>query len=251
MIGIYKITNKINNLVYVGQSINVEKRWNAHKKRPFNKKSKDFDIPLYKDIREYGLSNFNFELIEECPEEELNEKEQYWIQYYNSFFNGYNESVGGSVHCRKSNISKEKIIGVIADLKSTNMIHKEIAKKWNISIEMVQGINTGRYWKHNISYPIQNIKNQRKTYINKCKVCGNDFETDQKEQEYCSRKCFHVSQRKSKRPSKEDLFELIKTTPFTQIGNMFNVSGNAIRKWCKTYGLPYKQKDIKNILKTI
>lgn len=246
MIGIYKITNKINNLVYIGQSVNIERRWKAHKNRPFNENAKEYNIPLYKDIREYGLNNFNFEVIEECLKEELNEKEQYWIQYYNSFFNGYNESVGGLVHCRYKNISKEKIIGIITDLKTTDMKHREIAKKWNTSIETVQGINTGRHWKHNISYPIQyNTKNQKEIYNYKCKICGNNFETDEKDQIYCSQECFHISQRRSERPSKEELFKLIKTTPFIQIGKMYGVSDNAIRKWCKTYNLPYRKKDIK------
>lgn len=63
-------------------------------------------------------------------------------------------------------------------------------------------------------------------------------------------KCYHTSTRKAERPSKEELLELIKTTPFVQIGKMFGVSDNAVRKWCKAYGLPYKKKDIKNIVET-
>ena len=52
-------------------------------------------------------------------------------------------------------IYKEKIIGVINDLLNTNMLHREIAEKWNISTEMVQGINTGRYWyQENKNYPL-------------------------------------------------------------------------------------------------
>ena len=51
-------------------------------------------------------------------------------------------------------------------------------------------------------------------------------------------------QRKVKRPSKEELLFLIKNKTFTQIGKDYGVSDNAIRKWCKSYGLPYKKKDI-------
>jgi len=245
MTGIYKITNLLNGLVYVGQSINIDKRWMNHKNNGFNPNSKDYNIPLYQDFRKYGLEHFAFEVIEECLQEELNDKEQYWIEYYNSFFNGYNESVGGTVHCRYSGISKEKIIGVIMDLKTTNMTHGEIAKKWDISTEMVQGINTGRYWRHNISYPIQiTSKRQKKIYNYKCKICNNDFETDDINQIYCSHKCSSLSQRKTKRPSKEELFDLITTTSFVKIGERYNVSDNAVRKWCKSYGLPDKHKDI-------
>lgn len=55
--------------------------------------------------------------------------------------------------------------------------------------------------------------------------------------------------RKVDRPSSDDLFILIKTLPFTGIGKRYGVSDNAVRKWAKSYGLPYKLKDIKNIKK--
>lgn len=53
------------------------------------------------------------------------------------------------------------------------------------------------------------------------------------------------NQRKINRPTKEELLELIKITPFTTIAKQFGVSDNTIRKWCKAYDLPFKQKDIK------
>lgn len=56
--------------------------------------------------------------------------------------------------------------------------------------------------------------------------------------------CFNKN-RPSKSPDKEELEELIYTTPFTKIGEMYGVTDNAVRKWCKKYGLPYKKKDIK------
>ena len=75
MIGIYKITNKINNLSYIGQSTQIEQRFREHKKsynwyREKNKK-------LYKDILEYGIDNFSFDIIEELPEDKLFEREKY------------------------------------------------------------------------------------------------------------------------------------------------------------------------------
>lgn len=50
---------------------------------------------------------------------------------------------------------------------------------------------------------------------------------------------------KKEKPTKEELFNLIKTKSFTDIGKMYDVSDNAIRKWCKKFGLPYRKKDIK------
>lgn len=90
MIGIYKITNIINGKCYIGQSIDIERRWQEH---------------LYKNstclllkyaLHKYGVNNFTFEVIEECKPEELNSREIYWIKYYDSFGdNGYNLTAGG------------------------------------------------------------------------------------------------------------------------------------------------------------
>lgn len=50
------------------------------------------------------------------------------------------------------------------------------------------------------------------------------------------------------KPSKKELYKLILSKPFVQIGNLYNVSDNAIRKWCKSYNLPYRKKDINKLL---
>ena len=89
---IYKITNSINNKVYIGKTeYSIEKRWKEHCNDAF--KDRNEKRPLYVAIRKYGIKNFNIELIEETniPEE----KEIYWIKYYNSFENGYNATLGG------------------------------------------------------------------------------------------------------------------------------------------------------------
>lgn len=82
--GIYKITNNINGKFYIGRAKNIEKRWRAHKTNCFDPKAIDYYKCLYKAIREYGLENFTFEVIEECSEEELTEKEGYYISFYNA-----------------------------------------------------------------------------------------------------------------------------------------------------------------------
>jgi hypothetical protein len=63
----------------------------------------------------------------------------------------------------------------------------------------------------------------------------------------CSVKHKKPSQRKVERPKKEVLFSLVLKHPFTQLSEMFNVSDNAIRKWCKLYGIPFKKNEIKAI----
>lgn len=97
-IGIYKIENKITHQVYIGQSIDIKSRWIAHKcPGTWNNSNKpSYYYRLYTAFREYGLNNFDFSIIEECKKEELDEKEKYWIKYYNSYLNGYNMTIGGS-----------------------------------------------------------------------------------------------------------------------------------------------------------
>ena len=93
--GIYKITNKNNGKSYIGQSIVLEQRIRSHKIRYHTSSDSGYYGELYSDMREQGLENFCFDIIEECPEELLDEREEYWISYYDSYKNGYNSTYGG------------------------------------------------------------------------------------------------------------------------------------------------------------
>lgn len=90
---IYKITNNINNKVYIGQTINIEKRWYKHQ---YLAKT-GFKRHLYEAMRKYGIDNFSIEIIEECDADVLDDRERYWINQYKSFDRcyGYNKSFGG------------------------------------------------------------------------------------------------------------------------------------------------------------
>lgn len=89
--GIYKIKNKKTNETYIGQSIHINQRFKEHIKG--NKKPLS---AIDKDIQLLGKDNFIFEIIEECSENKLNEREIYWIDYYNTYLGeGYNKTLGG------------------------------------------------------------------------------------------------------------------------------------------------------------
>lgn len=239
MVGIYKIENLVTHNVYIGQSINIEKRIKKHKTVAFNPEDKAYEYPLYRAIRKYGLDNFSFEILEECDQIQLNEQEKKWIEKYNSFFNGYNQTLGGD---SSRNIApKESIIGIIQDLEITKMTQKEIGKKWNISEEMVQGINTGRYWFHNRQYPIREQKKVVKKY---CIDCGKEIFKSSTRCIFCEAK--RRSEMNILPISREELKQLIRIYPFTKIGKKYGVSDNTIRKWCDKYNLPRKKSDIKN-----
>ena len=97
MIGIYKIINKINGHSYIGQSVDIERRIKHHFNNAFNNSSSntEYDKTLYRAIRKYGKENFDVIILEECSQSSLNEREKYWIEYFDTFKNGYNETVGG------------------------------------------------------------------------------------------------------------------------------------------------------------
>lgn len=91
--GIYKIQNIENNKIYIGQSIDIAQRWREHRSDALT--NRDNSI-LHLAMQKYGEFNFSYEIIEECFKEQLDEREVYWIQYYNSMVpNGYNQTSGG------------------------------------------------------------------------------------------------------------------------------------------------------------
>ena len=76
MIGIYKITNKINGKIYIGQSININKRINEHFWQSFNQKDVSFNSILHQAIRKYGKENFSWEVLQECDVKEIDSLEK-------------------------------------------------------------------------------------------------------------------------------------------------------------------------------
>lgn len=181
--GIYKITNLINNKVYIGQSNDIKRRWNEHKARYHDINNNCYDKPLYQAFRKYGIENFQFEIIEECSLDIINKQEGYWIKYYNCISpNGYNLIETPLNPYRKSSYCKN-----CGKLITNNTIHQ---------------------------------------------LC---------------RECYTKSTRITTRPSKEDLYQYLLSINgnFTEAGRHFNVSDNAIRKWCKYYNLPSHSIDYK------
>lgn len=89
-----------------------------------------------------------------------------------------------------------------------------------------------------VSKRLQELKTKKICY---CKNCG---EIISSKAEYCT-KCSNIQKRIVDRPNRDELKNLIRTKPFLEIGRMYGVSDNAIRKWCLAENLPSRKTDIK------
>lgn len=248
MCGIYKITNLLNNKVYIGQSVNIARRWKDHRSRPFQQ-GEDFERNyLYRAIRKNGLENFSFEIIEECAQEELNEKEKYWISHYKSYLEdfGYNQTLGGDSAVTFCKITDEQLVEIYELLLNTLLTQREIADKYNVAESLISGINHGTLRpKEGYSYPLRKkaASSQKSDMIRGfCPLCGEKKDKKSKVCINCSAKLRQTTDR----PSREELKKLIRTMSFVDIGKQYSVTDNAIRKWCDSYGLPRKKTEIKN-----
>lgn len=127
---IYKITNDINGKIYVGKTYqSIDKRFKEHIKD--SKRQRCKNRPLYRAINKYGVEHFHIDKIEETnfPEE----REQYWIQYFNSYHKGYNATLGGD---GKPYVDYNLVVNTY---KQVNTI-KETSKITNISEDTVSKI---------------------------------------------------------------------------------------------------------------
>ncbi len=337
---IYKITNKINGKVYIGQTIKtVNKRFKEHINSSKCKSRNSYNYPLCKALRKYGINNFSVEKIEELQDftqREIDERETYWIKYYNSINKnfGYNQLQGGKTTSHLD-LDENKVIDLYNELKTLS----SVATILNCSVTTVGSIltkngikvtssmehckskskdifqydcnfnllnkfnsfNDAGNWliKNNISNAKNNIyagnaikyalkhnrsfsfgyiwvcvpnftDKEKELFINRCKnenkqkyekskrnpknnnlcpICGN-WKSDKSELCQSCRNNKLLNKNNSYLEQKhninrEILKQEIRKTSFTKLSKKYEVSDNAIRKWCKKYGLPFKSSEIK------
>lgn len=150
----------INKIVYIGQTINLKDRHRRHMNYdPYIKDLKEYNYPLSRGIRKYGQDAYELIILEDnLKQEDLDNREKYWINYYDTYYNGYNQSIGGK-NPVKPVLDEEKINNVINMLKDESYSYKDISEKTGISITHIYNINTGkRRKKDNLNYPIRSNK---------------------------------------------------------------------------------------------
>lgn len=131
--GIYKITAKHSGKIYIGQSNDIYARWKSHWKQ-VNSGDSSY---IHNAMRKYGKDGFTYEIIEKCSQNVINEREKYWIKYYDSYNNGYNLTLGGEGVKGKIYSENEKEIMRIQSLKTNKSkpvlqidINGDIIKEW-------------------------------------------------------------------------------------------------------------------------
>lgn len=133
MVGnIYKITNDVNNKVYIGKTLlTIEKRFAQHVAD--SKRSRNEFRPLYAAMNKYGIEHFHIELIETVDNNILDEREKYWIQQYNSYHYGYNATYGGDGKVLYDETIRQSMVN---DYQN-GMLIIEIATKYNCDTSIV------------------------------------------------------------------------------------------------------------------
>lgn len=268
--GIYKIENLTTHEIYVGQSVNLDNRKRRHKNAPNDEKRQE---RLYQDMREQGIDNFSFEILEYCSRRQLNAREKYWVAYYDAYEHGYNSTPGGDARTKwkhGNKLTKKQVKEIQEILATTSRGNLDIANEYGVSENVVSGINTGYYWFNDkITYPIrpravsakrQAVQHRRKKVIFAGEAPEVVREVYVKEEHFCSKcgaklasktktglchKCACETRRVVERPSAEELYQLLKDNKgnFSFVSKMFGMSDNAVKKWCKTYGIPSHSRD--------
>lgn len=330
---IYKITNKINGKIYIGQTTQtIESRWREHKK--CSKLNSKMGYALYRAMNKYSIDNFTIEKVEKCEIDKLNEREVYWIDFYDSFNSdkGYNLTLGGGgkkVHNLDENLvlkqfeELDNVTEVAKIYGCANNVIREILIKHKVHIKgpTERGFSVDRYslndkflehyeslheasiwiknncirakeqssinisyrlkkhickktsffdfvWKSDditqemIEYVVNKEKrDSKRRYLegkNLCPICNKNLKTKE------SSKCFSCNllelseiNKKLKKEKfmeelenkipKETLMQLVREKSFIEIGKIYGVSDNAIKKWCKNYCIPFRKEDIRNI----
>lgn len=169
---IYKIENIVNHKIYIGQTINPNKRWKEHKASAKTEKDKYL---IHNAIKKYGEENFIFSILEWT--ENFNQREKELIKEYNCITpNGYNISSGGENYVMygennpKNTIKENVLNNIIKELQNNILSDKEIAKKYNTTDKIIADINHGiTHRKKEINYPIRVKKGLQKIKYNELK----------------------------------------------------------------------------------
>lgn len=152
---IYKYTNKINQMVYIGQTKQtLEERDKKHLSQ-----LKD-NTYFHRAIQKYGRENFTLELVEDkIPFNQLNEREKYWINYFDSFYTtgkGYNLTQGGQWGSGTQKLTIKQADEIKQLILNTNLTFEDIGSRYGVTIYTISDINRGKSFNETtLKYPLR------------------------------------------------------------------------------------------------
>ena len=166
---IYKIENLVNGKVYIGLTNNLLRRKNRHfgdlRRQVHDNKF------LQKEFNQYGEDNFSFECIYQgdMTNEEVSEKEQYYIQQYDSYFNGYNQNLGGNFGPANggTHLTEEDVLNILIIVERVPRSMHWLGEIYNITPTQVSRICQKQNHQHAIDKYENMTKEQKDEYYNK------------------------------------------------------------------------------------
>lgn len=212
---IYLFKNKLNQKCYVGQAMDIERRYREHIYYSNNNPIQ----PIHKALAKYGVENFEFKVLEflpNCDKKQIDEKEQYYIHKYQAYTRGYNCSLGGEGNLglhhteetkkligeKSKNRSSESNRKIGEKLKGRKYEGEELKRriqnlKENASPKAVAWHKSeeGLQW-HKKQGEYLKGKNFKKLIKHICLECGKEFETYSNRSKYCCGACEQRYRRK-------------------------------------------------------
>lgn len=138
--GIYRVYTTFNNACYIGQAKDIYRRFNSHHIYDYkNENNNCYNTKFYSALRKYGLDAFEIEILELCPTEELDKKEIFYINKYDSFHHGYNSTLGGqnwseNIHSEAIEQKKKETRELNQSLKGENHPRAKLTNEEVLSI---------------------------------------------------------------------------------------------------------------------
>lgn len=226
MCGIYIIKNKINNLVYIGQSVNILARWYAHIQAAKNSKNSSHNTNIHKAMRTLGIKNFYYEVLEYCSYDMLSEREIFWIAKFDSFNNGYNMTPGGENLKGELNgraILTQPMVEEIRLAYNSHIPFRKIYDKYKniISKRGLQKVWHFETWKHILP----------EVYTEENRVWHSTFA---KRQEDGNKKLGKNNQQRA--CTEKEIFQMRELRKaglsYAEIGRQLNRNSSVVRKYC-------------------
>lgn len=182
--GIYIIKNTINSKVYIGQSVRCKNRWEAHLSAARSGEGTEIHVAM----RNLGIENFSCEILEECKEDQLDEKESYYVEKYNSVKEGYNMKAGGNGCSGERNprvrLRKEDVIKI----RKMYANHVRMSDAYALYADRISLRGFQKIWR-NETWPniLQEVYSKENMEWHRTKAKGNKQERRNNRERACSR----------------------------------------------------------------